>query len=467
MTVTLLDGAGKAVVLRDIVLTSKLGNPVPPSVKTDTNGQASVSFTAVLAGADTITASALGAVLTQGLAISAVDFAFASPAADSVLPIGTCQPVKVQLNGVSAPEAVFSVSRGKVFGAANCSGSGSDLQTVAFSGGSATAYVMSSSAGSATVLAELSGGGVAGRASLPIKFVATTPSKVIVQSDPSVVAVNGSSSITALVKDVAGNPVSGATVVFAASGGGVPSPTTAVTNDAGVATTTFKADSTISGKDSVVITASVPGGPSESSTLTVAGKAVNIVIGTDNKIVMVEGPPRYRKVWGGLVSDPASGPIRNQTVTVSLRGVEFKKGEYAVVEVDQVKKWVMQPLGVCPAEDANNNGFVESGEVGDLDGDLLEPNGAAIVRSLTSTGGLSATVTTDDSGAAEFWVEYARDYASWAKVELMATATVAGKNSSASRSFYLPVPSSEVNDVTTTPSFYLSPFGKLPSCYLH
>jgi hypothetical protein len=43
-------------------------------------------------------------------------------------------------------------------------------------------------------------------------------------------------------------------------------------------------------------------------------------------------------------------------------------------------------LGVCPAEDANNNGFVESGEVGDLDNDVLEPNGAAIVRSLTSTG---------------------------------------------------------------------------------
>jgi hypothetical protein len=74
-------------------------------------------------------------------------------------------------------------------------------------------------------------------------------------------------------------------------------------------------------------------------------------------------------------------------------------------------------------------------------------------------------VTTDDSGAAEFWVEYPRDYASWAKVELTATATVAGKNSSASRSFYLPVPSSEVTDVTTTPSFYLSPFGKLSSCY--
>lgn len=51
MTVTLLDGAGKAVVLRDIALASKLGNPVPSSVKTDMNGQASVSFTAVLPGA--------------------------------------------------------------------------------------------------------------------------------------------------------------------------------------------------------------------------------------------------------------------------------------------------------------------------------------------------------------------------------------------------------------------------------
>jgi len=469
MTVTLLDGAGKGVNGEKIALTSKLGNPVPASVTTDVNGQASISFMASEAGTDTITASALGAVLSQGLSISAVDFAFASPAADTQLTINTCHPVSVQLNGVLAAEAVFSVSRGKVFGAASCAGSGSDLQTIAFSGGSATAYVRSASAGAATVLAELSGGSVTSRASLPVKFVATVPTQVIVQSDPSVVAVNGSSSITAVVKDVAGNPVSGATVSFSASGGGEPSPTTAVTNDAGIATTAFKADSSISGKDSVVITASVLNGPSESSTLTVAGKAVNVIIGTGNQISLVESPPRYRKVWGVLVSDSAGGSIKNQSVTISLRGVEFQKGDYVVTEVDQDKKWFKMTSSVCPAEDANNDGVVGVGEVGDQDGDrVLEPNGAAIVRSPTSSGGaLSATVTTDDSGAAEFWVEYPRDYASWVKVELMATATVSGKNSVAARSFYLPVPSSEVNDVTNSPSFQLSPFGQAASCNLH
>lgn len=468
MTVSLLDGAGKAVVGQRISLTSKLGNPIPSAVTTDTNGQANISFTASVAGTDTITASALGTALTQEVAVSAVDFAFTSPAAGTLLTISNCHPVTVQLNGVSATSAVFSTSRGQVFATSNCS-AGSDLQTVAFSGGLATAYVKSTSAGAATVLAELSGLNSAGRTSLPVNFVATVPQTIIVQSDPSVVAVNGSSSVTALVKDVDGNPVAGKTVFFTASGGGVPSPTTAITNDAGVANTTFKADASISGKDSVVITASVAGvATSGTTTLTVAGKAVNIVIGTDNLIVDVSNPPRFRKVWGVLVSDPASGPIRNQVVTISLRGIEYDKGYYSVVEVDQVKRWVKQSMATCLAEDANNNGFVDPGEVGDLDLDgTLEPNGAAIVRSTTSTGGLSATVTTDDSGAAEFWVEYPRDYGSWAKVELVATATVSGTNSSANRTFYLPVPSTELSDVNVSPSFVVSPFGQRASCTQH
>lgn len=467
MSVTLLDGAGTAIANRLVKLTSKLGNAIPSSVTTDSNGQATITFVPTIAGTDTITASALGAVLTQDIVISAVNFAFTSPAADSSINVNQCYPVTAQLLGATATGAIFTVSRGLVYTDSGCS-SGSSSQTIAFSSSLATAYVKSPSAGGATVYADLSGSSSAAKTSLAVKFVATVPNTVIVQGDPSVVMVGGSSSITAYVQDVSGNPVSGQTVIFSApNGGGVPNPTTAVTNDSGKASTTFNADSTISGKDSVELVATVAGVAPASALLTVAGSAVNIVIGTDNIVTLLDGPPRYRKEWGVLVSDPASGPIKNQVVTISLRGILFDKGYYDIPT--GATKWTkVITYSGCPAEDGNNDGVIQSGELGDLDGDgVFEPNGAAIVRAPTSTGGLSATVTTDESGAAMFYVEYLREYASWAGVELTATAAVSGKNSSASRSFYLPVPASELLDKDVSPSFAESPFGWQPSCTAH
>lgn len=471
MSVTLLDGAAKAIAGQVVTLSSKLGNSIPGSVKTDANGQATINFTPTVAGTDTITASALGATLTQDIVVSAVNFAFSSPAADTVVNIDSCQPVSVQLLGTTVTAAKFTVSRGLVYADAACA-SGSALQVVPFSGTSATAYVKSPSAGSATVYAELSGGASAAQASLAVKFVATVPKYIFVQGDPSVVMVDGSSSITALVKDVNGNPVAGQSVVFSApNGGGVPNPTTAVTNDSGVASTTFKADSSISGKDSVSVKATVVTASStieQSAQLTVGGKAVNIVIGTVNKIVLIDSPPRYRSVWGVLISDPASGPIKNQVVTISLRGTRFDKGQYWVDPAGGTKWTPKSPITTCWAEDANNNGVVDAGEIGDADKDgILEPNGSAVVRSSTSTGGQTVTVTTDESGAAEFWVEYLREYASWVEVELKATANVTGTNNWASRTFYLPISAAEVLDKDVSPSFQVSPFGIQPVCYLH
>jgi hypothetical protein len=56
----------------------------------------------------------------------------------------------------------------------------------------------------------------------------------------------------------------------------------------------------------------------------------------------------------------------------------------------------------CPAEDANNDGFFQDGEVGDADLDgILEPNGAALVMPPVenATAATSVTVTTDNSGS--------------------------------------------------------------------
>lgn len=484
ISMTLLDGASKAIAYSSVNLSSKLGNVIPASITTDANGQAVITFTPTVSGTETITATALGATLTQDINISSViDFSFTSPAADASINVSQCMPVSVKLNGIVASGSVFTVSRGQVYAGSRCDIGGAS-QTIAFSGGVATAYVKSPNAGSAMVYAELTGSSAAGKTSLPVKFVATVPSTVIVQADPSVITVGGSSSITAVVKDATGNPVAGQRVVFSApSGGGTPSPTSAITNDSGSASTTFNADSTVSGKDSVQVIASVDGISAATTTLTVAGAGVSIVMGTDNSVVIIDSPPRYRKVFGIQVSDSAGGPIKNQTVTISLRGIYFRKGcfiapgtgasstcTYVDPAASSTTKWSEYPSistseWECPAEDANNNGVVESNELGDRDGDgILEPDGVAIVRAPTASGGLSATVTTDESGAATFYVEYLRDYANWAAIELKATALVAGKNSVAARSFYLPVPASELLDKDVSPSFRFSPFGIQAGC---
>jgi adhesin/invasin len=295
-----------------------------------------------------------------------------------------------------------------------------------------------------------------------VKFVALVPTQIVVQSDPSTLSPNGTAAIYAVVRDDSGNPVSGSTVIFTApSGGGTANPSIAYTDDSGVASTTFKADPNLSGKDSVQLVATVNGtSVTASSLMTVAGQGVNMVISTDNQLIKDTDPPRYRSVWGVFVTDSAGNPIKNQAVTISLRGVSFRKGEFTAPE--GAKKWTVASEVLCMAEDTNNDGFYQTGELGDYDGDgILEPNGAAAVMPpiASATQGASVSVVTDNSGSAAFWVVYPPNYAYWTRIELKATAAVSGKNNVASRSFDLPFPSSEVLNVDVSPSFQLSPFG--------
>ncbi|WP_374486909.1 Ig-like domain-containing protein [Zoogloea sp.] len=463
MSISVLDGAGKAIANQDVALTSKLGNAIPATVRSNSSGQATVTFTPTVSGTDTITATALGATASKDVAISSIDFAFTAPASGVSIPINSCTPVVVQLSGgVSASSVTFTSSRGSVYATAACSAAAA-TQTVAFAGTAATAYVMSPGAGAATVSAILNGSPAAGTtAKRDVKFVAQVPTQIVVQSDPSTLSPNGTAAVYAVVRDNSGNPVSGSTVIFTApNGGGTANPSIAYTDDSGVASTTFKADPNLSGKDAVQLVATVNGtSVTASSSLTVAGQGVNMVISTDNQLVKDSDPPRYRSVWGVFVTDSAGNPIKNQAVTISLRGVSFRKGQFTVP--DGATKWSPGPTVLCVAEDANNDGFFQTGELGDYDGDgILEPNGAATVMPpiASATQASSVTVTTDNSGSAAFWVVYPPNYAYWTKIELKATAAVAGKNNFASRSFDLPYPASEVLNVDISPSFRDSPFG--------
>ena len=454
LSISVKDAANNGVAGATVALSSSLGNPVPKTVVTDSTGSANVSFATTSSGSDQISASGLGTTQTTSLGVSGVNFKFTSPAPGANVVLKACQPVEVLGSGFTFSQVKFSISRGRVFSDSSCS---NEQSTVSVSSSVARAYVSSTSAGPATIeaIANDTAGSVA---KLSVNFLATVPASVTVQATPSTVKVGTKTSVTALVRDAMGNPVAGKAVEFSApDGGGQVSPIRAVTDQAGVATTSFIADMSLSGKDSVRVIATADN-VNGAAALTVAGAAVNVLLGTDNKIELVENPPRYRKIYGASVTDSNGSPVASQVVTISILGKRFLKGEYRL-GLDE--KWVQNDLGICPAEDANNNGVIDQGEVGDQDHDgRYEPNGVATVRAPDgSQGGSTISVMTDSSGFATFWVDYFRNFASWAEVELKGSASVSGQNNVGMAVFVLPVSAAEVNNKDAAPSFVNSPFG--------
>ncbi|MCB1908791.1 MAG: Ig-like domain-containing protein [Rhodocyclaceae bacterium] len=471
MVVSLADAGGAVIANSAISLSSQLGNPVPASVTTNAQGQAAFSFVPTIGGSepDVISASALGARSSQAVSISSVNFRFDSPTSGSTIPVssaGGCQLVVLSLSGFSATELTVTNPRGTVHPDNACAQGNSPSLTVPLSNGTASAYVKAPSAGNANLLATATDGTTNASTTTTVSFIAVLPASVSIQGTPTTVAPTGSSNITALVKDAEGNPVAGKTVTFSApNGGGSPSPAQAITDEAGRALTVFTADPSISGKDSVILSALVVGTSVSGQTeLTVAGNAVNIVIGTDNTISAIE-PVSFRKRFVALVGDTAGNPVPNQTVTISLNFGNFRKGFYEVVTGAQ-PPWRQVVMDTCGPEEPNNNGIVDDAEIGDIDGDgVFEPNGAAIVRPIDgASGGSTVTIVTDDAGASEFWVEYPRNYATWAQVVIVATAVVAGNNSVASSTMYVPVSADELSDESIAPSPVISPFGVNAGC---
>lgn len=470
MTVVITDAAGTSIQNTQVSLSSSQGNPVPGSVTTNAQGQASFSFTPTVGGSDLITASALGASTSQTLSVSSVNFSFTSPSSGATVPVSTaggCQEVVVALDGFAASSVTITNPRGSVHTDAACSSGTGSTAAVGLSAGVARAWVAAPSAGDSTLLATATDGSSSASTNLLLKFIAITPATVVVQGSPSTIGISGTSNITALVKDAFGNPVSGQTVTFTApNGGGVPSPAQAVTDEAGRAATVFNADPSISGKDSVAVVATVGNtGVTGQAELTVSGNAVNIVIGTDNLIQLID-PISFRKVYAAFVTDTAGNPVPNQTVTIALNYLQFEKGIYVRnPDTTATIKWIQQVADLCTGEEPNNNGLTDAGEIGDFDGDgVFEPNGSALVRPPSGGGGSTVTVVTGDSGSAEFWLEYPRSYGSWAEVAIIGTAVVAGKNNVSQVETFLPVPASELIDETVSPSFAVSPFGVQAGC---
>jgi len=303
-----------------------------------------------------------------------------------------------------------------------------------------------------------------------LRFVAQLPSQISTQAGPASVPVQGSSTITATVRDVNNNLVEGATVNFAvvkdATNGGL-SVASAQTDAQGRAQSVYTAGNSASAANGVQISATVAGTAITSTTaLTVGGQTVFLSLGTGNTVDTTQGVAVYQLVYTVFAIDSQGAALANVPVTVSVLPVAYGKGvlggcpngTYWVPIYSTPKADPYSYLGqtMCSTEDPKNTANINSPDVNDYNANgKIDPGNVAVV--FPSSG------TTDAKGRLDVTVTYDRDKAYWVEVQIIAKTTVQGTESSKSQTFILPGALADYS-CSVGPPGPVSPYGVANTC---
>ncbi len=484
--IKLVAGDGSALGNRTVTLTSALGNGLSGgALVTDKQGEATFRFTDTHGSDDIITATALNGTVskTYRLRVSSDGIVFVAPTSQAEVNLNTDRTISVQMLLAGSPSPgqsiSFSTTRGTFVG--NVSTAVTNAQ------GIASVAVNSTTAGMAMITASTGNE----TATLPIEFVATTPSTMVLESAPRIVSIGSKSTITATLRDANQNLVKNQKVKFNLVDftEGSLSMGEVITNSLGQASTVYTAGVQASGQDNVQVTAAVPGFPAITQTvrMTVDPQNVRITFGTGN-LLTTPNDAQYSKPYVIQVNDNGV-PVTNANVQISVYPKRYMKGYYvasANSSGDPVAPWVPRytintGAGECRSEDVNRNGILDNGEDDPLNGgnndSLLTPPPVVTISETASLAPTvsKATVTTDPNGFGHFNITYPRDQAHWLEIELIAQTSVAGRESTFKSSTVLQVLGDDVNDLTKAPpgsvgivnggfSAIVSPYGTSNVC---
>jgi hypothetical protein len=450
--VVLTDSSGSPISGASVTVTSALGNTINVSpVTTDLTGQGSFTLSADNAGIDSLSASALGATAAPfSVTMSADAFSFSAPAPDPIpeIPLNTNQSVTVNWQSGGVPvtglPVNFSTTRGAV------------APTVANSvAGNATVNISATNAGLAVITATNTDGTTT---QLEVEFVATVPATLEVQASPLNLGVNEQSTVTATVRDAAGNFVKNQIIDFSLTDitGGTLSVGQANTNSAGQAQTFYTASTVTSAVDGVIVAATVQTAPAVTDlvNLTVAERAQFLSIGTGNEISEINNDSQYQVVYAIQVTDALGVGVAGETVQVSVLSNFYMKGFRALL-APPLNGWTTSVIATCQDEDVNRNGILDAGEDFNSSGQLEANN----IATVSATNG--GTLVTDSNGFVLVNVTYPQEYAYYVQVTLRATLQVGGTEFAESAAFTLSGAASDFSNSANSPPGPVSPFGSL------
>jgi hypothetical protein len=468
-SVVLSNSAGQGIGNTAVTLTSASGNTLSAAnVVTDGNGRASFTVKGSVGGTDTITATALGLTQKLSIAVSTQSFNITAPAAGTKVSLGATQAVTLTWINNGAPVAnqpvTFATTRGTLVPA---------TPVTTDANGVATVSISSTTSGPSIVQA--TGSGVS--AQLNIDFVAMNPSQISVQAGPTAVAIQGQSTITALVRDAANNLVEGATINFQVvtdpTNGGLAT-ASAVTDAQGRAQAVYTAGNTSSGANGVTVSATIATTTiTGSAKLTVGGQAVGLSFGTGNTVDISQGVAVYQVTYTVFAVDSHGAALPNQPISISVLPVAYGKGVMGgcpggttwapVYSTATTDPFAYRGAKMCTNEDTdytgnlNSLGLNASGKsIKDYNlNNTLDPGNVAVASPTSGT--------TDAAGRLDVKVTYPRDHAYWTEVTLVASTTVQGTQSSTSATFVLVGAVSDYS-CSVGPPGPTSPYGLANTC---
>ncbi|MCF2946692.1 Ig-like domain-containing protein [Paraglaciecola aquimarina] len=466
-TVFLANSDGVGIGNQTVLLSSLNNNQLDQTeLVTDAEGQVTVTLTADNSGLDLITASAINAIGSLSISVQQDSFSFTDVSEEDV-PLGQISDIDLTWLKENIPFAggniSFTTTRGEL----------SSSSVVTNSEGVATIQIQSSNAGKALISAqgEDSDGNIV-NARTQVEFVATEVDNIIVSASSSSIGPSGQkSTITAILRDPAGNLVKGKTVSFNADdvSGGDIFPAEAVTDSNGLASAVFTSN-TVTNEDGITITVTESESKLSASTkLTIADRAQFISIGTGNEI---EAPDEtsYLKKFTVFVTDANSNPVSNVNLTITGTPVKytellepnaevgdvnyqvirpaFYKGYWrAFPDVDSFQYWVAVQTFGCSNEDIDGDAILDSNEDTNGNNNLTPGNIISI----------DGNVTTDENGQAVIELRYAKTFAAWGQVKITASTPVSGSESKTSQFYVLGASAADLRIESTPPN--TNPFG--------
>jgi Bacterial Ig-like domain (group 1) len=452
-TATLLNAGAKPVTGAVLTVSSSPSSTITPtSVTTNASGQATFTMNASSGGAYTLTVSGAGLSASQQVTVNADSFTITVPAASPVteVPLGTPQTITVHWTSNGAPQA------GKTVSFSSTRGTVSSPTATTDGSGNASVTVMANNAGGAVVAAI----GGTSTAQVPLEFVATMPAAIDLQPSLFTISPGQTSTITAVVRDAAGNLVKNKVVSFSLTDvtGGTLKNAVATTDSQGRAQTVYTAGSVTSASQGVIVTASVTGAPSATVALTVAGRQVFLSIGTGNVITENVTGSQYQVPYVVTVTDANGVGVANVPVSLRVLSTIYYKGRRALAPPPgtgwTTSYTVPFPAG-CADEDVNRNGVLDAGEDFNNSGFIEAGNIASVAP---------ANAVTDANGFVNVTVYYPQEYAYYLTVALSASTTVQGTEYERTNTFLLPGLAADFSNPTNSPPGPVSPFGVSGTC---
>ncbi len=391
--------------------------------------------------------------------------------------VGSRQQITLSAPNAKNGDIIYiSTNKGEIL-ANQSDNQGSSRRGFSVADGRVSFYINSNVPGKAILRAEY---GNESRETI-LSFVSIDPSKLLLQTESSIVSVGGSTKVIARVLDKDDAPVKNAIVQFTtirdASGGNLGQGV-AYTDDSGIATVTYNAGENPTSTNGVNIKAQVksirlPNGQEKAvnsiqknSEITVQTKSTYISFAFSDKVSSDTNEIYYFRKGSVSVLNSAGKPTINQQVSINLNPNSYLKGFFNIFQdASGGKSWDQNSI-TCDNEDKNNNGILDVDEDFNSNGQLDPINVAAI---LTENGqeignGKNFTFSTDNTGKVDFSIRYPKQYANWYRANVTVNTRVDGSESQQSRVIDFPASPDDIDISIPLRPNTNSPFGTQQNC---